>query len=68
MGVKGQFIDNGPTFVHALNNSNISVALEAVGLKEEGYAKPVCPADTGRRRNSISHAAEGTAAQIKKGP
>lgn len=64
MGVKGQFIDNGPTFVHALNNSNIPVALEAVGLQAEGYAKLVCPVDTGRLRNSISHAVEGNTAYI----
>lgn len=30
-------------------------ALEAVGLLAEGYAKKLCPVDTGRLRNSITH-------------
>lgn len=30
-------------------------ALEAIGLQAEGYAKRLCPVDTGRLRNSISH-------------
>ena len=31
-------------------------ALEAVGITLEGYAKLLCPVDTGRLRNSITHA------------
>lgn len=30
-------------------------ALEAVGITLEGYAKLLCPVDTGRLRNSITH-------------
>jgi HK97 gp10 family phage protein len=30
-------------------------ALEAVGIALEGYAKLMCPVDTGRLRNSITH-------------
>ncbi len=30
-------------------------ALEAIGQKAEGYAKGLCPVDTGRLRNSITH-------------
>ena len=30
-------------------------ALEVVGLKAEGYAKALCPVDTGNLRNSITH-------------
>lgn len=30
-------------------------ALEAIGLKAEGYAKALCPVDTGNLRNSITH-------------
>lgn len=30
-------------------------ALEMIGLLAEGYAKRLCPVDTGRLRNSISH-------------
>ena len=38
--------------------------LEAVGLTAERYAKTLCPVDTGRLRNSISHAVEGDSAYI----
>lgn len=31
-------------------------ALEEIGLLAESYAKQYCPVDTGRLRNSISHA------------
>jgi HK97 gp10 family phage protein len=30
-------------------------ALEIIGGKAEGYAKAICPVDTGRLRNSITH-------------
>lgn len=35
--------------------SAIAAALEEVGLVAEGYAKRLCPVDTGRLRNSITH-------------
>ena len=38
--------------------------LEAIGLTAEGYAKRETPVDTGRLRNSISHAADDEAAYI----
>lgn len=36
-------------------DQQIEAALEAIGLKVEGYAKLICPVDTGRLRNSITH-------------
>lgn len=33
----------------------LEAALEEIGLVAEGYAKRLCPVDTGRLRNSISH-------------
>lgn len=36
----------------------IERALETIGLVAEGYAKLLCPVDTGRLRNSISHAVD----------
>lgn len=33
----------------------ISRALEEIGLTAEGYAVGLCPVDTGRLRNSITH-------------
>ena len=38
--------------------------LEAIGLTAEGYAKSETPVDTGRLRNSISHATDDEAAYI----
>ena len=35
--------------------SKISRALEVVGGTAEGYAKQLCPVDTGNLRNSIAH-------------
>lgn len=33
----------------------VARALEEIGLVAEGYAKRLCPVDTGRLRNSITH-------------
>ena len=33
-----------------------ATGLEAIGLTAEAYAKKLCPVDTGRLRNSITHA------------
>ena len=38
--------------------------LEAIGLTAEGHAKKETPVDTGRLRNSISHATDNEAAYI----
>ena len=35
------------------------MALEIIGGKAESYAKQLCPVDTGRLRNSITHAVSG---------
>lgn len=35
-------------------------ALERIGEQAEGYAKDLCPTDTGQLQNSISHAVEDT--------
>lgn len=34
-------------------------ALERCGMQAEGYAKDLCPVDTGNLRNSISHKVDG---------
>ncbi len=39
-------------------------ALEKVGLVAEGYAKMLCPVDTGRLRNSITHQLKGLSVYI----
>lgn len=38
--------------------------LEAIGLTAEGHAKRITPVDTGRLRNSISHATDDDSAYI----
>lgn len=38
----------------------IEKALEEVGITAEAYAKLKCPVDTGRLRNSITHAVESS--------
>lgn len=41
-----------------------AVALEAVGITAEGFAKRLTPVDTGRLRNSISHTVVGDSVYI----
>lgn len=54
---------NADVFKNALPEQ-IALALEAIGLTAEKHAKEICPVDTGRLRNSISHARDDTAAYI----
>ena len=42
----------------------LSVALEAVAMQAENYAKLLCPVDTGNLRNSISHDSDEQSAVI----
>lgn len=49
--------DNSGEFLKALPEQ-IEQALTAIGLTAETYAKQDCPVDTGRLRNSITHAVE----------
>lgn len=51
-------VDNTELIKHATREA-VQVALEAVGLLAEGYAKRLCPVDTGLLRNSITHAVGG---------
>lgn len=47
--------DNREQVEHAINRA-IAAALEECGLAAERFAKAKCPVDTGRLRNSITHA------------
>ena len=42
----------------------VELGLQTIAFTAEGYAKEECPVDTGRLRNSISNAVEGTDAYI----
>lgn len=48
------FEDNSDEVLKAFEDA-WSRGLERIGLKAEGYAKDLCPVDTGELRNSISH-------------
>lgn len=47
--------DNSDEISAALEGAVLR-ALERIGSQAEGYAKDLCPVDTGRLRNSITHA------------
>ena len=55
--------DNTDEVLSALEKAK-KRGLEAIGLVAEGHAKKITPVDTGRLRNSISHATDGEAAYI----
>ena len=55
--------DNTKEVLSALDKA-IERGLEAIGLTAEGHAKKETPVDTGRLRNSISHATDKEAAYI----
>lgn len=55
--------DNSGIFKDA-KDELVQKALETIGLIGEGYAKLACPVDTGRLRNSISHAVDEQSAVI----
>ena len=55
--------DNTDEVIAALERAKRR-GLEAIGLTAEGYAKRDTPVDTGRLRNSISHATDDEATYI----
>lgn len=57
MAIDVKITDNSEEFLNALPEQ-IEQALTAIGLTAESYAKQDCPVDTGRLRNSITHAVE----------
>lgn len=52
MNVK--FTDNSKEVLEAMQQAVVR-AMEKCGLTAEGYAKKMCPVDTGNLRNSITH-------------
>lgn len=58
-----KFTDNSP-LVSREFAGQAEKALEAIGRAAEGYAKANCPVDTGRLRNSIAYAVEGSTVYI----
>lgn len=52
--MKVDFTDNSKEVLAAMHEA-AARALEKCGLVAEGYAKNLCPVDTGNLRNSITH-------------
>ena len=61
--MKVDYKDNSEQVLSAMGNA-IKNGLEAICLTAEGHAKKITPVDTGRLRNSISHATDKEAAYI----
>ena len=61
--MKADYKDNSEQVLSAMEKA-IKNGLEAIGLTAEGHAKKETPVDTGRLRNSISHATDDEAAYI----
>ena len=61
--MKVDYKDNSEQVLSAMEKA-IKNGLEAIGLTVEGHAKKITPVDTGRLRNSISHATDKEAAYI----
>ena len=61
--MKVDYTDNSEQVLSAIEKA-IKNGLEAIGLTAEGHAKKITPVDTGRLRNSISHATDDEAAYI----
>jgi HK97 gp10 family phage protein len=57
MNTTVKFESNLDAFLDALPEQ-IEAALTAIGMTAETYAKKECPVDTGRLRNSITHAVD----------
>lgn len=53
-----EFTDNSKEVLAEFEAAAIR-SLEKCGLTAEGYAKQMCPVDTGNLRNSITHAVDG---------
>ena len=50
--------DNTDAIIEALGTATVR-ALEAIGIEAESDAAKLCPVDTGRLRNSITHTIDG---------
>lgn len=64
MGVEFEMKTDNSELIISEKDAAIIRALTIIGMKAEGYAKKLCPVDTGRLRNSISHATDEDTAYI----
>lgn len=61
--IKYEAIDNSEEIAKKIKAA-VQRALERIGMTAEGFAKKLCPVDTGGLRNSISHKVKGNDAYI----
>ena len=61
-GSEVRFTDNSADVLQDIEGKKAK-ALEIIGLVVEGYAKRMCTVDTGRLRNSITHATQSNTGQ-----
>lgn len=55
--------DNSAAVMAAIT-AGAKIAFEEIGQSAERYAKEICPVDTGRLRNSISHAVDDRSVSV----
>lgn len=60
-------VTSNKDLIEQATTEQIERALEAIGLQAEGYAKMLCPVDTGRLRNSITHAVDASEQKVYVG-
>lgn len=60
-----EIVDNSDKFIDAMEDAVLR-ALARCGMQGEGYAKDLCPVDTGLLINSITYAIGGEGAAISK--
>lgn len=60
-------ISSNRELIERATREQIERALEAIGLQAEGYAKMLCPVDTGRLRNSITHSVDASEQKVYVG-
>lgn len=63
MAVTVRLDDHSDEIIDILRETKLA-ALEECGLVAEGFAKRLCPVDTGNLRNSITHTVSGETAYI----
>lgn len=61
--VSVKFEDNSAEVINLMIQAS-EKALEAIGMQAETYGKKLCPVDTGRLRNSITHQTESDAVYV----
>lgn len=64
MAGKYTVVEDNTDLIAGALSEDLERALEKVGLAAEGYAKRLCPVDTGTLRDSITHTTKGLSAYV----